>query len=85
VIIKLFSIKKIGCILTGVFADQAVVSMAGDTSIKGGWVNGNVHLFYIYFYIYFHSILVILTSIYISIYILRILTVLSKYLFIINY
>ena len=39
-----FLIKKIGCLLTGVFADQAVVSMAGDTSIKGGWVNGNVYI-----------------------------------------
>lgn len=31
-----------GCILTGIFADTAVVQMAGDPAIKGGWINGNV-------------------------------------------
>jgi hypothetical protein len=29
-----------GCILTGIFADNAVATMSGDEQIKGGWING---------------------------------------------
>ena len=32
----------VGCIMTGIFADKDVVTMSGDASINGGWVNRNV-------------------------------------------
>ena len=35
-------IFKIGCLLTGIFAQNSVATMSGDAAIKGGWVDGNV-------------------------------------------
>ncbi len=33
-----------GGLLTGIFADNGIVSMAGDVPTgKGGWINGNVN------------------------------------------
>ena len=31
-----------GSLLTGVFAENAVVTMSGDSPISGGWIDGNV-------------------------------------------
>ena len=34
-----------GCLLTGVFAENAVVTMGGDSPINGGWINENVKFY----------------------------------------
>ena len=37
---------QVGCLLTGIFAEKSVAKMSGGADIKGGWVDGNVKLFY---------------------------------------
>ena len=39
--------KKVGSILTGIFAENAVIIMGGDAPMKGGWVNQNVRYIFI--------------------------------------
>ena len=50
--------QKIGNLLTGIFASNSIVTMAGDTSVGGGWVDGNVIFIFIY-YVLFKMIQVI--------------------------
>jgi Amt family ammonium transporter len=40
-------------VLTGVFAENSVATMAGGDPIKGGWLDGNVSFNYIKAQIYF--------------------------------
>ena len=44
-IIYYFVNIKIGCLLTGIFAEKSVAMMSGGSEIKGGWVDGNVKFF----------------------------------------
>ena len=42
ILIKFYETKlKIGCLLTGIFAQNSIVTMSGDSSINGGWLDGN--------------------------------------------
>jgi ammonia channel protein AmtB len=38
----------VGSLLTGVFAENAVVTMSGDSPISGGWIDGNVKTVFSY-------------------------------------
>jgi ammonia channel protein AmtB len=38
----------VGCIMTGIFADKDVVTMSGDDTINGGWLNRNVNSVFFY-------------------------------------
>jgi hypothetical protein len=40
--IKIFIFIQLGSLLTAVFADDAIVIMAGDPPMKGGMIDGNV-------------------------------------------
>ncbi len=42
-IFNIFLCIKLGCLLTGVFAENSVAQMAGGPAILGGWINNNVN------------------------------------------
>jgi hypothetical protein len=42
----------LGGLLTGVFADSYTISMSGDNTLEGGWVNRNVLFILIFIFIF---------------------------------